>query len=104
MGWPPKRALGDRAAPNVTRKAVELRAVAPVGSCTVIRPEVARGGTATTIWVPAAFTLGFGALTPLKATVSPEANPEPDMVTTVPTGPDVGWNPVMAGPEAVAGA
>src|SRR2546423_14886437 len=98
MDCPPKRLRGERVAPNVTRNAVELRAVAPVGSWTVIRPDVARGGTATVISVPAPLTFGFGAVTPLKATVSSETNPLPEIVTGGPTGPEAGANPGMVGP------
>src|SRR6478735_3956415 len=97
-----------RSAPNVTVNGELLSSKGPPGCATRIRPDVASGGTSATIFVPAGLNFGLLAATPLNVTTCPGANPEPVMVTFVPTGPLDGLNPAMTGtatvPENAAGA
>jgi hypothetical protein len=76
----------------VTLKLVELVAVPP-GVVTLIGPLVAALGTVAVIWV-SEFTVNCAAV-PLKATFVAPVNPEPLIVTEVPTGPLVGENELI---------
>src|SRR5213596_330292 len=80
----------------VTVKSVELVAVAPP-LVTVILPVVAPVGTVAVSWVPVGFQENVVALVPLNFTELVPTNPEPWMVTTVPTGPLDGENDVIVG-------
>ena len=83
-----------------TVKLVALVAV-PVGVVTVMGPEVAPVGTLTVICVPAAFTLGLGALVPLKRTAVVPVKLAPVMTTLVPFTPLVGEKLLMTGTRTV---
>ena len=80
----------------VTVKSVVLVAVAPP-LVTVILPVVAPVGTVAVSWVPVGFQENVVALVPLNFTELVPTNPEPWMVTTVPTGPLDGENDVIVG-------
>ena len=74
----------------MTAKAVELVARGWPGTVTAIFPDLAAGGTVAEIWVPESTVKG--AVNPPKVTLLAPVNPEPPMVTDVPTLPDVGEN------------
>ena len=80
----------------VTVKSVVLVAVAPP-LVTLIFPVVAPVGTVAVSWVPVVFQENVMALVPLNFTELVPTNPEPWMVTTVPTGPLDGENDVIVG-------
>jgi len=80
----------------VTVKSVVLVAVAPP-LVTVILPVVAPVGTVAVSWVPVGFQENVVALVPLNFTELAPTNPEPLIVTTVPTGPLDGENDVIVG-------
>jgi hypothetical protein len=80
----------------VTVKSVALVAVAPP-LVTLIFPVVAPDGTVAVSWVPVGFQENVAALVPLNFTELAPTNPEPLIVTTVPTGPLDGENDVIVG-------
>lgn len=80
----------------VTVKSVVLVAVAPP-LVTVILPVVAPVGMVAVSWVPVGFQENVVALVPLNFTELAPTNPEPLIVTEVPTGPLVGENDVIVG-------
>jgi hypothetical protein len=79
---------------DVTRKFVLLVAIKSV-VLTVIRPEVAPSGTVVVMEVVVKVVIT--ASIPLKATLPPSSKLVPVIVTTVPTGPEVGVKEVMVG-------
>jgi hypothetical protein len=80
----------------VTTKSAALVAVLPP-RVTLIFPVVAPVGTVAVSWVPVGFQENVVALVPLNFTELVPTNPEPLMVTTVPTGPLDGENDVIVG-------
>src|SRR5947209_2901760 len=79
---------------QVTVKLVLLVPLPP-GVTTVMWPVVAPFGTVAVICAYE-FTLNFARL-PLNSTVAAPVNAVPEMVTTVPAGPDFGEQPVTVG-------
>ena len=79
---------------GLTRKVLALVAE-PNGVVTMIRPDVAPGGTTATIWL--AISLVMLAETPLNVTLVAPARPVPLMVTEEPIGPLSGAKPVIVG-------
>jgi hypothetical protein len=82
-----------------TRKFCELTAV-PSGVVTVIAPVFAPEGTFTVIFVSVGDVGTTDAPLPNLTEVAP-ASPEPAIVTSVPTGPEVGEIDVIVGPAVV---
>jgi hypothetical protein len=58
-------------------------------------PLVAKAGTDAVRLLPPPWGLAEAAAVPLNVTTSRLAKPDPVMVTTVPTGPEVGEKPVI---------
>ena len=80
---------------GITVKLSELVAVPP-GVSTDICPELAPAGTVAVIWVLET-TVTPVKLVPFSFTAVAPVKPEPSIVTSVPTGPEVGVNAVMVG-------
>src|SRR5881396_3315149 len=93
LGENPVMVGGDGA---VTVKSPELVAVPP-GATTEIGPVVAPEGTVAVICASPSTVKLPATLVPLNRTSVAPAKPDPVIVTEVPTGPELGENPVMVG-------
>jgi hypothetical protein len=93
MGGPSRALVARRA--HVTVKFVELE-TAPPPVVTLILPVVAPAGTVAVICVSESTVNELAAML-LNATAVAPVNATPLMVTTVPTGPDGGENPLIDG-------
>jgi hypothetical protein len=92
--WP---AVGENEVTTGARTTVKLAALVPVPAAfvTATGPVVAPAGTVAVIWRSESTTNAAG--TPPKVTDVAVANSEPETVTSVPTGPEVGANELTTG-------